>query len=143
MTELPFEPIDIQTVHDDVLAIVLETNWPLLGLSPAGGYPNAWCSAMSFTIGRMLLHRGLGTWRIAANGTHDWIEYFDEDRIIYSVDATQHQFPGHDDAWLGFGPPPVAERYPAQQWATCGQEPEYWTQLKEQVVHAEVMRLLG
>lgn len=143
MPQLPFAPADVQVAHDDVLAVVSETDWSTFGLGFMSSYPRGWCSAMSYTIGRLLLHRGLGTWRIAGNGSHDWLEYVDGGDIVYSVDATQHQFPNHEAAWFGWGLAPSAKSHPAYHYATCGQEPDSWAKGVELAVSAEVMRLLG
>lgn len=143
MPGLPFTPREVQAAHDDVLEIVLETEWQALGLHPTGDFPNAWCSATSYSIGRLLLHRQLGEWRIAATSNHDWLEYVDSGDVIFSVDATQHQFPEYKTAWIGMGPPPRAELHPAKQWAVCGREPQWWPKKAELVVSAEVMRRLA
>lgn len=140
----PFTPDDVQTAHDEVLRIVADTDWPALDLRAMSDYPHGWCSAMSYTIGRLLLRRRLGTWQIAASGNHDWLEYVDDNNVVvYSVDATQHQFSEYSAARLGYGVAPRSTLQPAVEYATCGQEPSSWAKWAEQVVSAEVMRQLG
>lgn len=143
MYGLPFEPEDVQAAHDDVLRIVLETDWRSLDLAGMSEYPRGWCSAMSYAVGRLLLHRGHGTWRIAANGRHDWLEYVDQGDVVYSLDATQHQFQRYDEPWIGFGGAPSADTSKPIRYAECGREPSRWAQKAEQVVSAEVMRQLA
>lgn len=143
MYGLPFEPEDAQAAHDDVLRIVIATNWRSLDLRGMYEYPQGWCSVMSYSVGRLLLRRGQGEWRIAANGAHDWLEYVDQGDIVYSIDATQHQFPAWDDPWLGWGPAPISRTSQHVDYATCGREPNGWVKKPEVVVHAEVLRQLG
>ncbi|PPF41853.1 hypothetical protein C5B85_18200 [Pseudoclavibacter sp. AY1F1] len=142
MPGIPFTPEDVQVAHDDVVRIVRTTDWPSENLNAMPSYPLGWCSAMSYAVGRLLRRRGLGVWRIAANGHHDWLEYVDAGDVIYSVDATQHQFPGHEAAWLGLGSPPIADLYPAHDWAVCGGEPRSWAKWPSQVLDAVVTRRL-
>ncbi len=141
---LPFRKSDIQRAHDEVLAIVLDTDWPARDLNGMSIYPAGWCSAMSYTIGRLLLHRNLGQWRIAANGRHDWLEYISDDGCVaFSVDATQHQFSGFTGPWIGYGPAPMSHSSPNIRYADCGQEPTSWAKRPELILSEETLRQLG
>lgn len=142
---LPFSYEDLVLAHDDVLLIAREAGPTTEGLKHLKNYPNGWCSAMSYALIHLLRHRGLGSWRIAASGSHDWLEYVQNGDVVYSIDATQHQFheygPGR---YIGPGLSPYAEDHNARQFAEVGAIPSSWAKGSEIALLAEVeSRFMG
>lgn len=88
---------------------------------------------MSYTVGRLLLRRDQGVWRIAANRHHGWLEYVDQVDAVYSIDATQHQFPEYEEPWIGLGGAPIARTSAHIDYAICGREPNGWVKKPKQL----------
>jgi hypothetical protein len=81
-------------------------------------WPSGWCEWASVSIAEALSARGLGEWTFVQasrpdepNG-HAWLELRDADgAVLYSIDATIHQFPGHDAPYVGPGRTPSAREF--------------------------------
>ncbi|ROR80042.1 hypothetical protein SAMN06295974_1937 [Plantibacter flavus] len=101
-------------------------------------YPAGSCGITSYTVGMVLLDRGLndgdGQWFLVdtndsgpETATHTWLEYRIGTEAVYSVDPSIGQFPGiRKTPWVGRGTSPAAKRFtgrwPLQPVKTADQE---------------------
>lgn len=79
-------------------------------------FPSGSCDSMAYATGMTLLEQGLGDWWIVTGGEpgcwHVWLEWREDDGdVLFSIDATAHQFAEVDAPFIGHGPTPSADRF--------------------------------
>ena len=102
-------------------------------------WPAMWCEWASIAIAEALHERGLGEWTfIQARppddpSGHAWLEYrADDGTVLYSIDATLHQFSRHENPHIGEGRTPAADEFtdvrfegPWRDWPVIAYKPQY------------------
>ncbi|CAH0158468.1 hypothetical protein SRABI98_00962 [Microbacterium sp. Bi98] len=147
---LPFEPDAVVTAHEATLKLVSRLNLAQLELGWMYPYPRGWCSVMSYTLLHVFDQRGFGPWRIV-NGQdtlgnrHDWLEFMRDGDVLFSVDATQHQFSKLGSGpFIGHGCCPAKARFHIDvRTATLERMPTGWAKRAEIVVADEVTTALA
>lgn len=115
----------------------------MLSISPKDAYfprewwPGACCEQTTTAIAAVLEDKGLLGWTYITAGRpgegngHAWLEYRDDHgRVVYSIDATLHQFTHlATEPWAGLGPSPAAGEFtdiryagPWHEWKYIGRE---------------------
>lgn len=148
--DITFEPGAVADAHEETLRVVEGLDLNRLGLAWMSPYPLGWCSVMSYTLLQVLERRDLGRWTIvngqdARGNHHDWLEYVAPDGVLFSVDATQHQFRDLGTApFVGSGECPAKARFKiGVRTATTENMPIGWAKRAEIIVSAEVMTALS
>jgi hypothetical protein len=85
-------------------------------------FPSGSCDSMAYATGVTLLEQELGDWWIVTNSEpgcrHVWLEWRDTDgEVLFSIDATAHQFAEIDKPFVGHGRTPSAERFTEEESA--------------------------
>lgn len=147
---LPFEPDEVVAAHETTLGIVSRLNLTELELGWMSPYPRGWCSVMSYTLLHVFDQRGFGPWQIVNGqdtlGTrHDWLEFVRDEDVLFSVDATQHQFSKLGSGpFIGHGGCPAKDRFHIDvRTATLDRMPIGWAKRAEIVVADEIMAALA
>lgn len=86
-------------------------------------FPQVWCEYASTAIAELLEQRGFGTWDFISAGEaegmsgHAWLELRDQEGVlVFTIDATLHQFGEWDDPYLGPDPSPAYKRFPVPRY---------------------------
>lgn len=113
-------PMDIAAIENTVretISAVREMDFePTQGFKSL--WPTMWCEWASIAIAEVLHLRGQGDWTFVQaslpddGGGHAWLELRDErGAVLYSIDATLHQFKRHPRAFWGPGRSPAAGEF--------------------------------
>ena len=105
-----------QTTKDAVAAARAMDYEPSHGFKTL--WPDMWCEWASIAIAEALRASELGEWTFVQasrsdelNG-HAWLELRDDDgTVLYSIDATLHQFKHHDSPFTGPGETPAKSEF--------------------------------
>ncbi|WES66046.1 hypothetical protein P0L94_08210 [Microbacter sp. GSS18] len=112
----------VRATVDDVIAAMFATD-PGVGRFPRGDWPHGGCEFTTVAIAAVLEDRGLGRWTFVSAGlsgevNHAWLEWRNEDgEVIFSIDATLHQFDGWDAPFAQEGVTPAASMFSPVQYA--------------------------
>lgn len=107
-------------------------------------FPSGSCDSMAYATGVTLLERGLGDWWIVTGGEpgcwHVWLEWREDGgEVLFSIDATAHQFIEVDKPFVGHGRTPSAERFAEEVAAVRVSElPDKWPRDSDEALLAHV-----
>jgi len=109
--------IAVRATVEEVIDAMWATD-PMEHLFVRNGWPGASCENVSIAVAATLEDRGLGQWTFVQasrpgelNG-HAWLESYAQDgTVIFSIDATLHQFDGYSYPFVGEGVTPAAAEF--------------------------------
>lgn len=111
-----------QLVREALAAMQEMADEPYRGAK--GIFPRVWCEWASVAIAELLEVRGYGTWDFVTAGEtdglsgHAWLELRDQaGALVFTVDATLHQFNGWDEPYVGVGVTPAVQQFPVLRYS--------------------------
>lgn len=109
--------IAVRKSVDEVIAAMWDTDREARFFIRSG-WPGASCEHVAVAVAAVLEDRGLGQWTLVQasrpgelNG-HAWLELLGPDgAVLFSIDATLHQFDEYDTPFIGDGSTPAADDF--------------------------------